>query len=102
MSSDRSSAPAESFAHLLALARQGDRSAMNELFGFRQERLMAIATRRFPRSIQSRMGPEDAVQETLASACKHFHTFRANTLDEFSIWLWKILLHTIARFVRKV
>jgi RNA polymerase sigma-70 factor (ECF subfamily) len=99
MSTDHTTSPAPSSAELLAQAQRGELTAMGELMELEREYLLEMARRRIPASLQGRMSPSDAVQETLLSAHQHFEQFHGASPQEFSVWLWTILLNTIRDFV---
>jgi RNA polymerase sigma-70 factor (ECF subfamily) len=85
---------------LIARARQGDRSALDELVRACREPLRALAERRLGRRLRARLDASDIVQQTLLLAARDFAAFQGTAEPELMAWLRRILEHTVIGAVR--
>lgn len=84
---------------LLAQAKDGSTSAIEELFAAYGEYLRGLAIHRLGYKLGGRVSPSDLVQETLLAAWKDFPAFRGNDAPQFAVWLRTILLRKISAAV---
>lgn len=81
---------------LLAQAKDGSTSAIEELFAAYGDYLRSLASQRLGCRLGGRVSPSDLVQETLLAAWKDFSSFRREDAPQFSVWLRTILLRKIS------
>lgn len=84
---------------LLAQAKDGSTSAIEELFAAYGDYLRSLASQRLGCKLGGRVSPSDLVQETLLAAWKDFSSFRGEDAPQFSVWLRTILLRKISAAV---
>jgi len=86
--------------HLLALARQGQESAVGELLGMFRGYLKLLA--RLQLRTRPELGePSDLAQEVVLRAFRAFYQFRGTTEAELVAWLRKILSRCLADTYRR-
>jgi RNA polymerase sigma-70 factor, ECF subfamily len=85
---------------LLAEARQGDRRALNQLFGACRSYVAVLAENQVDSRLKVKVDPSDLVQQTLLEAYKGFARFQGGCEAEWLAWLRGILDHNAADFVR--
>jgi RNA polymerase sigma-70 factor (ECF subfamily) len=85
---------------LLALARNGNSSALGQLMELYRDYLTLLARLQISRRLQSKVDPADLVQEVFVQVHEHFTRFRATTEGELVKWLRQILATTLANQVR--
>jgi RNA polymerase sigma-70 factor, ECF subfamily len=86
---------------LVALARGGDRAALDSLLDAYRNYLHLLARTQIDLRLARRLTPSDAVQETLLRAFKNFSRFRGATEGELVAWLRRILARTLADQTRQ-
>lgn len=82
-------------------ARQGDRSALNDLLGRVRQPLLEAASRDLGPAVGARVRPSDLVQSALIEAIGELESFRGSTETDFVGWVTRILqnnLRDAARF----
>lgn len=84
---------------LLAQAKGGSASAIEELFSAYGDYLRVLASQRLGCKLGGRVSPSDLVQETLLAAWKDFSSFRGEDAPQLSVWLRTILLRKISAAV---
>ena len=82
---------------LIQQARQGNRTAMNELIERYQNYLLAIANKEVQGEYQARFGASDVVQQSLIHAEQNFDQFLGNEEGELLAWLRKILQNDLRK-----
>ena len=85
---------------LIAAARAGSASALNELLTTYRPYLLRIATMDFPQDLQGKVGASDLVQETLLHAAGNFNNFIGQSEAELLGWMRRILLNQMLNTVR--
>jgi RNA polymerase sigma-70 factor, ECF subfamily len=85
---------------LIALAREGDESALGKLLAVYRGYLVALAQSHVGRRLQAKADASDLVQDTFLEAHRRLRSFRGTTEAEFSGWLRAILAGLIANHVR--
>jgi RNA polymerase sigma-70 factor, ECF subfamily len=86
---------------LLALARNGDDSALGQLLERYRTYLTLLARLQVGRRLQGKADPGDMVQETFFEAAKNFGQFRGESEPEFTAWLRQILAGCLSHLVRR-
>ncbi|MDX2039455.1 MAG: sigma-70 family RNA polymerase sigma factor [Isosphaeraceae bacterium] len=87
--------------HLLALAKQGDGSALGRLLALYDNYLMLLARLQVGKRLQVKVEPRDLIQETFLEATRGFAHFQGETEREFIAWLRRIFAAVISNQVRK-
>jgi RNA polymerase sigma-70 factor, ECF subfamily len=85
----------------IAEARNGSRSALDQLFQACSSYLLAVANREFSIALRSRLDPWDVVQDTLMKAWRRFPQFRGRSETDLLAWLRQILLRNLANERRR-
>jgi RNA polymerase sigma-70 factor (subfamily 1) len=85
---------------LVARARQGSRSALQELFTSVRPWLRRHVRPRLPRELVRKQDVSDLVQETQCAAAAHFAQFEGQSFGEFRAWLAGILDRLLLRSQR--
>jgi RNA polymerase sigma-70 factor, ECF subfamily len=89
------------FDRLLALAREGDGSALGQLLERYRVYLTVLARVQIGRRLQGKMEAADLIQETFLEAHRALPNFRGTREREFTSWLRQILAATVAHQVRR-
>ena len=76
--------------HLVALAQEGDESALNQLCKVYGMRVLWIIRLRMGRELRSKLESMDLVQDVLMSALKDLGTFKYKTEGDLLRWLSRI------------
>ena len=71
---------------LLQMARQGDRSAFDELFALHQAQLRSFVAMRLDHRVRSRVDVSDVVQDTQLEAYRRFNDYYDRQPMPFGIW----------------
>ena len=97
--------------HLVALAQDGDESALNQLCNVYGARVLWIIRLRMGRELRSQLESMDLVQDVLMSALKDLGNFKCKSEGDFLRWLSRIAenrlrghlhrLHANKRDIRK-
>jgi RNA polymerase sigma-70 factor, ECF subfamily len=87
-------------AGLLARARDGDRAALDRLFGACRGYVRALARARLESWLQAKVDPSDLVQQSLLDAFRGFGQFQGATSAEWLAWLRRIVEHNAADLIR--
>ena len=97
--------------HLVALAQDGDESALNQLCKVYGARVLWIIRLRMGRELRAKLESMDLVQDVLMSALKDLGNFKSKTEGDFLRWLSRIAenrlrghlnrLHANKRDIRK-
>jgi RNA polymerase sigma factor (sigma-70 family) len=95
MPTDESRTPAESSVHLLARAREGDRSALDELMARHLPRLRRWASGRLPRWARDMADTQDLVQDTLLQTFKRIDRFESRGEGALQAYLRQGILNRI-------
>lgn len=90
-----------SVAELVALARQGDVGAREQLLIKYRPYLRLLAWQRLPKFLQRRADGSDIVQQTLIDATRGLPDFRGQTEAEFTAWILKLLEHNLIQSARR-
>lgn len=87
--------PAEcsQLADWLALARQGDESARNHLFGACRSFVAVMARVQLHRRLHAKVDPSDLVQQSMLEAHRGLMNFQGQTPQEWLAWLKQIVQH---------
>jgi len=94
--------PLSSTAELLSLARGGDATARDQLFGRYLPSLKRFAHGRLPRGARDLVDTDDVVQETLLRAFSHLENFEPRREGAFLSYLRQILVNQIRDQARRV
>jgi RNA polymerase sigma-70 factor (ECF subfamily) len=86
---------------LIALARQGNTSALGQLLELYRNYVRLMARLQIDRRLQGKVDPSDLVQETFAESHRDFAAFRGASESEFVAWLRTILVRNLADQVRR-
>ena len=81
----------ENTERLLALAKDGDRSALNRLCGTYAERVRRIVRLRMGAELRSQLESMDVVQDALCAAAKDAHSFTYRREGDFLRWLAELV-----------
>lgn len=76
-------------------AAQGDQLAVAKLLATYHPRLQARAQVRMDRTLQSRIEPEDVLQQVYLQVLRELDRFEDRGPDSFLNWVWKILEHKL-------
>jgi RNA polymerase sigma-70 factor (ECF subfamily) len=87
--------------HLIEEARGGSESALGELFQPYAEYLRLLARVQIGRRMQSKVDPNDLVQETFLEAHRQITNFRGISESEFLAWLRSIMAGRLALVLRR-
>lgn len=97
--------------HLVVLAKDGDKSALNQLYGVYAERVRRIIRLRMGKEIRPKLDSMDLVQDALLSALGGLGDFTYKNEGDFLRWLSRIAqnalrdnldkLHAAKRDIRK-
>jgi len=97
--------------HLVVLAKDGDKSALNQLYRIYSERVRWLVRLRMSKELRSKLESMDIVQNTLIHALNGLDDFTYKNEGDFVRWLSKIAenemrgnlkkLHTDKRDIRK-
>ena len=63
--------------------------------------LNTVASRRIAPGLKAKGGASDIVQDTYLEAQRKLDTFQGGTENELRLWLRRILLHKLSRFIRR-
>jgi RNA polymerase sigma-70 factor (ECF subfamily) len=91
----------EPLIRLLALARNGDASALGRLLEAFRDQLRVQAQQDLPGDLEPRIDASDIVQRTCFSAVRHLDEFRGEHPREFLGWLRQIQRRNLVDEVRK-
>jgi len=80
---------------LVTLAKKGDRSALNHLFGLYAERVRRIVRLRMGPEIRAQLESMDLVQDALLAAVQELDDFTYQDEGDFLRWLSSIVENTI-------
>jgi|SoiMethySBSTD1v2_1073268.scaffolds.fasta_scaffold407532_2 RNA polymerase sigma-70 factor (ECF subfamily) len=86
-------------SRLVRAARAGDRSRFADLYSRIAPSVFAWAALRVPKSLRSRLDPEDIVQETWVRAFERFDAFD-QALGSFRAWTFGIAGHVLLKALR--
>lgn len=86
---------------LVAAAQKKDHAAFEELFERYRSRLLYQIQARMGINVQSKVGPEDILQETLMRAFRAIEKFRWQGEESFYRWLASIAEHLIRNAAQK-
>ena len=89
------------FCRQLELARDGDDSAMGQLFQQYRHYLLLIANREVNPAVRNKVAPSDIVQESLMTAHQIFEQFEGGSEGELQAWLRQILINDAYEAGRK-
>lgn len=84
----------------LERAVRGERAAWEDVLAPLHARLLALAARRLPQELGSRLDPEDLVQETYLHLLLHAELFEARTEASFLGWVLRVLQNTAHDLLR--
>jgi RNA polymerase sigma-70 factor, ECF subfamily len=87
-------------ARLVALARQGDASARDQLLTKYRSYLRLLAWQRLPKFVSKRTDGSDVVQQTLVDAVRGLPDFRGDTEGEFTAWMLRLLDRNLLQIAR--
>ena len=85
---------------LINQAREGDDAAQSKLAGHVQNYVLLMADRNLERSIRSKVGPSDIVQQTLIKMVNGIDNYRGGSQEEFYGWLNTIVRNEANRVSR--
>jgi RNA polymerase sigma-70 factor (ECF subfamily) len=87
--------------YLVGRARDGDRSAFDELMHDHRRRLLAFITPRIGEKLRPHLDPEDVLQETFMRAFETIDRFEWRGEDSFFSWLAAVAGHLILNAAKK-
>ena len=88
--------------YLVALARAGDNSALNQLCNVYGERVRRIVRLRMGRELRSKLDSMDLVQDALLSALEGLGDFKYKNEGDFLRWLAKIAQNALRDNLEKL
>ena len=88
--------------HLVVLAKEGDQSALNQLYSVYGERIRWMVRFRMGAELRSKLESMDLVQETLIRALGGLDDFTYTSEGEFVRWLSKIAENELRGSLRKL
>ncbi len=91
----------DEIAESLRKARAGDRSAYGEILEIFRSYLTLLARIQIGRHLQSKVDPDDVVQEVFIDAHRQFPSFRGDSSEAVAAWLRKILAGQLAQLIRR-
>ena len=89
------------FADLIKAARAGSSEALGRLLQSCRSYLLLIANEELDHDLRGKVAPSDAVQETLALACRRVNQFRGASHEEWLGWL-RAILHNELRATERM
>jgi len=96
MKEPKSAPQATDVERWIAEARQGNRAALDQLFGICLPYLRTTAQQHLSAALRSRLDADDVVQETLIEACRDFPHFQGKTEQSLFAWLRQILHNNLS------
>jgi len=87
---------------LVALAKDGDKSAVNRLYGVYAERVQWMVRLRMSKQLRSKLESMDVVQDTLIHAMSGLDSFTYKNEGDFVRWLSKIAENELRGNVKKL
>lgn len=93
--------PLSNVLDLLALARLGDRAAVERLLELYRPYLRLAVGGRLPAFVQKRIDGSDVVQHTLIDAERGFSDFRGGTEAELTAWMTRLLERNLLQSIRR-
>jgi len=87
---------------LVALAKEGDASAVNTLYAVYAERVRRIVRLRMPRELSAKLDSMDVVQDALFSALKRLEQFTYTSEGDFLRWLARVAQNALHDRVDKL
>jgi RNA polymerase sigma-70 factor (ECF subfamily) len=94
--------PGQKTGHLVVLAKEGDQSALNQLYSVYAERVRWMVRFRMDKELRSKFESMDLVQDTLIHALSGLHNFTYKNESEFIRWLSKIAENELRSKLRKL
>lgn len=91
----------EEFRTLLESARRGENQALSELWQALCLRLQREADQRIPDSLRSRCSPSELVQTAYIRFQTRLQTFKDNTFDQLTAWVYRILVNLLIDEIRR-
>ncbi|MCP4259283.1 MAG: sigma-70 family RNA polymerase sigma factor [Planctomycetes bacterium] len=88
--------------HLLVLAREGDKSALNQLYSVYAERVRWMVRFRMSKELRSQFESMDLVQNTLINAFNVLDNFTYKNEGDFIRWLSKIAENELRGSLKKL
>ena len=85
----------ESSNELLGRLREGDETALADLFSQHRERLWRMVNFRLDRRLCGRVDADDVLQEAYLNAAQRISHYLNNTSMSFFVWLRQIVLQTM-------
>ena len=89
------------FRELIQEARAGSSEALGRLLQSCRSYLLLVANEELDGALWGKVAPSDAVQETLAQACRKLDQFRGESREEWLGWL-KAILHNEVRATERM
>jgi RNA polymerase sigma-70 factor (ECF subfamily) len=80
---------------LLAKLRNGDMTALGELFSLNRERLWRMVNFRLDQRLRGRVDADDVLQEAYLDAAQRIEHYQNNASMSFFVWLRQIVLQTM-------
>jgi RNA polymerase sigma-70 factor (ECF subfamily) len=88
--------------HLVALAKDGNRSALNQLYSIYTERVRWMVRFRMGKELRSKLESMDLVQDTLIHALSGLEEFTYKNEGDFVRWLSKIAENELRGSLKKL
>ncbi len=85
-----------SWSELLQSAREGDDSALNQIWKELRSYLLMVAHQRLDAGLKGKMDASDVVQQSLMEAHRDFSEFRGQSEGEIKAWVCKLVVHNLA------
>lgn len=89
------SAEDEVFARSIQQARNGNAAALNELIATWRTYLLYVANSEIQPHLRQKLGASDLVQSACLDIHRRFADFRGETIDEWRVWLRRLLMHDL-------
>lgn len=84
-----------SWIELIQAARDGDDTALNEIWQQLRSYLLIFADQRLDEGLTGKLDASDIVQQSLMEAHRDFGTFRGQTEDELKSWISRLVVHNL-------
>ncbi|MBC8468442.1 MAG: sigma-70 family RNA polymerase sigma factor [Planctomycetes bacterium] len=88
--------------YLVVLAKNGDKSALNQLYGIYAERVRWMVRFRMGKELRSKLESMDVVQDTLIHALNDLHDFTYKNEGDFVRWLSTIAENVLRGNLKKL
>ncbi len=85
-----------SWSELIQAARDGDDSALNEIWRQLRSYLLIFADQRLDDGLRGKLDASDVVQQSLLEAHRDFGEFRGESESELKSWISRLVVHNLS------